>query len=111
MRFGSITPTDVDGFVEFRDQLFVLIETKVEGQELPDGQRKALERECDAVRETGRMSTVLVVEHDTPPDKDIDVAACAVREYRYEGHWHTPIKPTTCKQAIDIFLDKAHIVM
>ncbi len=111
LRFGTITPTDIDGFLEFRDRLFVWIETKFRGQEMPDGQRLALERQCDAVAETGRAAAVLVVEHDAQPEKDIAVAECPVREYRYEQRWHEPIMPVTCRQAIVRLLERAGILM
>lgn len=111
LRFGTITPTDVDGFVEFRDKLFVWIEAKLAGKEVDQGQRMALERVCDAVGETGRLAAVLVVEHDTAPEQDIDFAVCPVRLYRYEGEWREPIRPITCRAAIDVLLDKAHILL
>lgn len=111
LRFGTITPTDIDGFIEFRDRLFVWIEAKLEGEALPAGQRLALERNCDAVQESGRMAVVLVVEHDTAATEDIDFASCIVREYRLNGEWHTPIRLIRCRQAIEILLDKAQILL
>ena len=108
--FGNITPTDIDCFIEFGDKLFVIAEAKVEGEELPFGQRLAMERWCDAIGETGRLSAALVVEHNTTPDEDIDFASCPVREYRYECKWNEPIKPVTCREAIDILLSKVHIL-
>lgn len=109
LRFGNVTPTDIDGFVEFHDELFVWIEIKLKGHDVPRGQCKALERSCDAVSKAGRMAAVLIVEHDTEPTEDIDVAACSVREWRYLKKWRKPIKLTTCREAIDKLLDKAGI--
>ena len=111
LRFGSITPTDVDGFVEFRDKLFVWIEAKLAGAPVEQGQRMALERVCDAVSETERMAVVLVVDHNTDPTEDIDFASCSVREWRYLGEWREPVRPITCRAAIDTLLDKAHILL
>ena len=110
LRFGSITPTDIDGFVEFRDKLFVWIEAKLTGAELLQGQRMALERQCDAVRETGRMAVVLVIEHDTEPEEDIDFASCPVRELRHHRKWRPPDEPITCKDAIAALVQAAHIL-
>ena len=109
LRFGNITPTDIDGFVEFWDKLFVWIEAKVTGTELHYGQRLALERQCDAVAQTGRMAVVLVIDHDTPPEDDIDFATCPVRAYRYNKAWGEPREPITCKAAIDKLLEQADI--
>lgn len=111
LRFGSITPTDIDGFVEFRDRLFVWIEAKLAGVPIEIGQRKALERQCDAIAETGRMAVVLVVEHDTEPTEDIDFASCPVREWRYLGEWRQPLRPIACREAIDRLLDEVHILL
>jgi hypothetical protein len=111
LRFGNITPTDIDGFIEFRDRLFVYIEAKLAGAELPAGQRLALERNCDAVEAGGRVAAVLIVEHDTEPEDDIDVGPCAVREYRFKAHWQEPISPTTCREAIERLLRFAEIII
>jgi hypothetical protein len=112
LQFGKITPTDIDGFVEFRGKLFIFIEIKLEGHELPHGQRKALERACDAIASAGMSAWVLVVEHNTDPQEDIDVASCPVREFRYDAQWGEPIKPpVTCREAISRLLDKEKIVL
>ena len=111
LRFGNITPTDIDGFVEFRDKLFVWIEAKLSGAPVDFGQRMALERQCDAVGETGRKAVVLVIEHDTSPSDDIDFASCLVREWRYEKEWREPIRPITCRDAIDVLLEKVRIFL
>jgi len=102
LRFpNGITPTDGDGFIEFDDQLFVWFEFKVKDAPIPYGQRLALERQCDAVAETGRIATVFVAEHDTAPAEDIDAAACMVRELRFQRKWRPPRQPITLREAID----------
>lgn len=101
LRWGAITPTDIDGFVEFGGKLFVWIEAKYQDATLPDGQRLALERVCDGVTSKERAAAVLIIEHDSPPDKDIYFATCQVREYRWHSTWYEPTEPITCKEAID----------
>jgi len=109
--WGSITPTDIDGFVEFRDKLFVWIEAKLVGQDMDDGQRKALERACNAIAGTDRMSAILLIEHNEPCDKDIQFATCPVRQWFYKGEWRSPMRPVTCKEAIDKLLQEAGIIL
>jgi len=109
LRWGKITPTDVDAFVEFHDRLFVWIEAKLRGASMSFGQKLALERLCDAVEETGRTAAVLIVEHDAEPDEDVDYAACTVKKYRYNQDWQEPDRSTTCKEAIDALRVKAGI--
>jgi len=111
LKFGNITPTDIDGYVEFRDKLHVWMEAKLEGEPLLRGQRLALERACDAIAETGRESIVLVLDHSTPPEEDIPFAICRVREYRYCKEWHEPLRPITCREAICAMLDKIGMVL
>lgn len=114
LRWGKITPTDVDGFIEFRDKLFVFIEIKLVDWSLPDGQKRALGNACDAIanKTAGRTAVVLVVEHDTPIGTDIDVASCVVREFRMQEKWREPLhSPLTCREAVDILLKQAGILL
>lgn len=55
LRYGKITPTDIDGFVEFKDKIFILLELKFGDSVLKYGQRTALERGCDAWGEQGKQ--------------------------------------------------------
>ena len=108
LRFGRITPTDIDAFLEFGDVLFILIESKQEGAQLPYGQKTALERLCDAVQGTKtptnqeRQAYILIVHHTTTEtDQDVDYGASMVSSVRYKRKWCPPKEPITCRQAID----------
>ena len=101
LRWGKITPTDIDAFTEFGDKVFVFVEAKVNGVAMPFGQRLAFERLCDAVAESGRTAVYFVVEHDSNPEIDVDYANCPVEQYRYNCEWHKPAEQITCKKAID----------
>ena len=107
---NGITPTDGDGFVEFDDRLFIWFELKVEGAPIPYGQKLALERQCDAVAQTGRHAAVFIAEHDTAPDEDIDAASCSVRELRHLGEWRPPRQPVTLREAIDTMRNMAGLL-
>lgn len=109
LNFGTITPTDVDGLLDFGNKLFVLIEAKKEGVELPGGQRLALERMCDAIHDSGKMSALLIVTHDTPADQPIDFAGCPVTECKLNGEWKTIKHSTTCRKAIEYLLKLAKL--
>jgi len=109
LRWGKITPTDIDSFTEFDDKLYVWTEAKLRGVKMPYGQRLAFQRLCDAIAETGRIATYLVVEHDGAPGQDIDYAACPVTEFRFEGLWRPPDKLITCRAAIDALRNRAGI--
>lgn len=113
LRFGSITPTDIDGYLEFNDRLFIWIELKFAGAPLWRGQRLALARMCDVIHGTKnargerRIAAILVVEHMAPPDQDVDVAQANVCEVRYDGVWKEPSKPIACRKAIEYLLRQA----
>ena len=83
MVLGSITPTDIDYYVEFKDLGFVFAECKYKGSKLPYGQRLALERLCKA---TNKPSILFVVEHTS--SADIVLARTVVREYYVNSKWH-----------------------
>ena len=98
MRWGSITPTDIDAFLDFGNRFFVLIESKHEGAELPDGQRLALERLCDA---SLVPCVLIVVSHDCPSTQDIDLATTRPLRYRWKGAWIDMNRETTCRELVD----------
>lgn len=102
LRYGKITPTDIDGFLDFNNNVFIFLEIK-KGQSLPPyGQRLALERLCDACEKSGKSSLVLIASHDA--DGDIDAANLPVVQIRHHGKWRKPHKAITLRRAIDQFL-------
>lgn len=79
LRWGSITPTDVDGMVEFGGKLFVFMECKYGGTGIGKGQRLALMRTAAAVHDPpNHYAAIIWGQHDTPPDEDIDYASMRV---------------------------------
>ena len=87
MTFGKLSPTDFDGFLEFNDKVFIIIETKYQDAQMPLGQRLALERICDAIYESGRISTVMVTSHNTPKDENIDLGNTTLTKIRWQKKW------------------------
>ena len=102
-RWGSITPTDVDGLIEYRDKGFIWIETKMINNPMPGGQRKAYKRLIDALQHT-KPSILFVSQHDTEPTDDIDMAQTDVIERYYKGRWR-PCEEVTLYEAIDWFIN------
>lgn len=103
--YGKITPTDLDGIIDFGDKAYVIIELKHINAVLPEGQRLAIARLTDIIWKSGRHALALIAIHNTP--NDIDVAYCKVIEYRYHGEWTEQIEHKTVRGAIDGFLKKA----
>lgn len=102
LKFHKITPTDIDGFVEFGDRLFVFIEAKYNNATLPYGQKLALQRLCDACHNPPhRYAIVLVAKHETKAG-DVDYANAVVTETRWKGNWRYEFRQdVTVRAAID----------
>lgn len=102
--FGTITPTDIDGFFEIHNKLFVLFELKAFGAKMPYGQRLALERLAD---EVGRQkeAVLFIAHHDTPPEKDVIAAEAIVVGCRYQGAWKKIDEFRTLKESIEAFIE------
>lgn len=57
--FDGASPTDIDGFLELDDRLFVFFEAKHVAGAMKSGQRVALERLCNACRSEKRHAEPL----------------------------------------------------
>jgi hypothetical protein len=105
LRYGKITPTDIDGFMDFGNEAFVFLELKHAGAELPRGQRLALSRLCDACRPSV-PSIVFVAEHENTPPDEIDGGNARVVEIYHGGKWAPPRRALTLREAVDIFRER-----
>lgn len=106
LRWGKITPTDIDGFTDFQDRAYVFIELKCGDADLPHGQRLALERLCHCCQVAGKFAVVFVARHNEPPEEDIYAASAMVEEIWWNRRlsWKPPQTDITLKEAIDKFL-------
>ena len=103
LRFGSITPTDIDGFFEIAGRVFVFIEAKHGASQMPRGQRLAMERLVDAIHSPpNRYAAAFIASHNT--DGDIDFGSAPVTMVRYEGRWHHRPGNVSLKASIDASL-------
>ena len=106
LRFDNITPTDIDGIIEYKGKKYIIIELKLVGaEELPFGQKLALERMCDDFVSAGKEAVVLVGVHDTKPEEDVDVASCDVVLVRRNKKWRPPKMKINIRQAIERFIE------
>jgi len=106
LRYGKITPTDLDGFIEYRNELFALYEYKYKKERgMSAGQYKALVRVIDAVQRGGLEAALFLVKHDQEdPEKDIDGANSIVDRYYYKGKWNYNVN-RTAKEVTDSFMN------
>lgn len=110
LAFGNIYPTDVDGYIEYKNIACILYELKYRDAEMPRGQQVALERMVDNARTAGKDAVLFLCSHDAPVGEAIDVADSKVKQIYYCGKWH-PTDGTTARQWTEKFLkwsDKKH---
>lgn len=100
LRFNNITPTDIDGMIEYKNLCYVYIETKYDGAELPFGQKLALERQTDDMQKV-KPTITIIASHNS--EGDIDVANTTVTQYRWKGEWRT--RDATTGELIRNFID------
>lgn len=104
LTWGKISPTDIDGFLEFSGKLFIIIETKYDGAPMPYGQKLALERICDGLTHGDSHAILVLTKHNS--SGDIDMASTTVTAYRENANWFTEVPEVTLREMIDIFRRK-----
>jgi len=97
LKIDTITPTDVDGFIEYHQSLFIFFELKLNGKDLPRGQIVAFTTLVDSLN---KPAIFIIADHDVPAVQDIDAATTIVRNYYFKGKWHRPRKAMTLREAV-----------
>ena len=108
LRYGNITPTDIDGLIEYKNHLWIVYEAKMTGKDVPRGQRLALERFIADVRAANKHGIAMIVEHDVKDTgEDIHLRDCNVREIITTENliWRPPKHEITVKEITDKFID------
>lgn len=88
LRFGTITPTDMDGYEDWHNKAWVFIELKYGEANLPYGQKLAFQRLCADMAKI-KPTIGLVARHWAQVPADIKVADAVVTEAYYQGEWKT----------------------
>jgi hypothetical protein len=102
--YGKITPTDLDGLIEYKNIGYIFIEIKYSNTELPFGQKLAIER---LVKDTNinKKSIGIIAEHYiTDTSNQINASDCVVRKiFDWKNQWRMP-KYKNLKKTIDNFI-------
>jgi hypothetical protein len=103
LQYEKITPTDLDGFIDFDDRLFIFLEGKFVATPVQRGQQLAIDRLCDAAHNPPhRYAFAIIADHQSPPEEDIDFSSITVRSIRRDGAWRRPLLDgMTVRTAID----------
>jgi hypothetical protein len=103
VRIRNITPTDIDGLIDYNGNVFVYLEGKLIGKDLDYGQRLCFEHLVQSHEKAGNFSWVLVFEFNEPVTEIIIAKNKFVREI-YESKrlkWRPPEKKITLIEAIE----------
>lgn len=102
IRRDNCTPTDIDGFMEIHDKIYIFFEIKHGDAEVPRGQKIALMRLCDNLRMAGKVSVVFVGRHYIDDEETNVLAADTdVTEIYFDGRWYNQKK-----QKLGVMVDK-----
>lgn len=105
LRYGTMTPTDIDAFLDFHNLAFVFVEAKHARPDLPYGQSLALERICDACQAGGIPSVVFVVVwQNLNADGEIEFSDAIVKAVYFEKKWRKNVEALTLKKYVDRFI-------
>ena len=105
LRWGAISPTDIDAILEFSNRLFIIVEAKYKNAQVPFGQKLCLERLCDAINDPpNKHCLILLTSHES--DGDIDMGLTVVTQVRENGVWAKEIPEISLRDLIDIMRRK-----
>ena len=105
---GSITPTDIDGLIEVRNQIIIFFEAKLQDKDVPFGQRLALERLVKDAGRAGKHAIAIIGEHNIKdPSEDVFLKDLFVREvFTTESmRWRPPKRRLYAKEAADVYIE------
>lgn len=108
LQFGNITPTDIDGIIEYKNTSYIIIEVKYMDTPLPYGQKLFIGRFIVDVPKPAICIVATHSEHDT--NNHVNVGDCLVREVfiKNELRWREPVAPLTVRELCNRFIDRVN---
>ncbi len=98
-------PTDIDALFEYHNLLYIVVELKYRGNEMPFGQSLALTRLVDDLS-LRKPSMLILATHETPLEEEVDLAAARVERVRLHRTWRLPRRPVTVRTVMDTFISE-----
>lgn len=109
IRYGNITPTDIDGIIEYKDKAYIIFEIKYGNTKLPYGQRLAIQRLVVDIGKANKKVLAIIAEHHVDnTQQQVDASSCDVREVLLstEREWREPNHAMKLRECIDLFITK-----
>ena len=107
VRHRGITPTDIDGYIDYNGNAFLIMEGKHIRAAECTGQKLALKNLVDAINEAGKLACAIIYEHRIGDGQDIDVAGCLVLQVYWKGSWRKESNRTVL-QFVEAFENYAY---
>jgi hypothetical protein len=105
LRYGTITPTDLDLLVDYHNEAFIFAELKYLDTPLGSGQGLAVKRIVDHLAHAGARATFIVASHGVHnPLEPIYAPECVIRARYERGQWTERDANQTLRQGMDRFL-------
>jgi len=104
VRHRNITPTDIDGIIDYNGNAFIFLECKHIGKALDTGQRRAYENIINGLSEAGKPAFCIHFAHDKEPEEIIIAKDCEVVELYFQHKWKE--YHNTLLKTIVLFEDK-----
>jgi hypothetical protein len=104
IRRRNITPTDIDGIIDYGGKAFVILEGKYGDAELPKGQKMALENLANTILSANKRVVVIIYRHfvhDT--NKDINVSKQLVSDIYFKRKWDKITVEKNVLEVIEMF--------
>jgi hypothetical protein len=113
LRFGNITPTDIDGLIEYHNKAYVILELKYRETPILRGQELALEIMTTDLYKSGKEVLCIIAKH-YEDDCNIPIKAhdSIVFKFRYgqDKYWQLKNYDMKTKDLVSEFLKRVDIL-
>ena len=110
IRRRNITPTDIDGIIDYNGKAFIILEGKYGDAELPKGQKMALENLANAILESKKKVVVIIFRHNVHNiNNDIIVSQQLVSDIYFKRKWDKITVEKTVLEVIEMFVNHCDI--
>ena len=87
VRHRNITPTDIDGFIDYNGNAFIYMDAKLEGKGIEFGQKRAFENLVKSHAKAKHPTCAIIFRHNTLAEQDIIANECYVDDYYCNMDW------------------------
>lgn len=100
----GMTPTDVDGVLDYHGRAWLIIEIKYNSEPIPVGQQICFDRMAKAFSKTAPTLFIIADHYIEDTKQDVMVDQAAVREWSTGGRWTACEEQITVGELTDRFL-------